>query len=57
MSVMLGLLVTVGLGLMMVFMMRARVPSASIVWTLVAGIGLMAVTVGFVAVAAARRRR
>jgi hypothetical protein len=55
-SVMLGLLVAVGLGMMMVFMMRARVPSASIVWILVAGIGLVAVTVAFVAVAATRRR-
>ena len=56
-AVMLGLLVAVGLGMAMVFMMGERVPSASIVWILVAGIGLMVVTVGFVAVVAAKRRR
>jgi hypothetical protein len=55
--VMLGLLMAVGLGFAMMLMMSTPLPSASIMWTLVAGIVLVAMGLGFVAVAAAKRRR
>jgi hypothetical protein len=56
-SVMLGLLLTTGLGFAAFLMVSDSPPPASILWTLVAGLGLVVVTIGFVAVALARRGR
>lgn len=56
-SVMIGLLVLAGLGFSAIFLLDTRLPSATIMWTLVAGFGLFVVTVGFVAVALVKRGR
>ena len=55
-SVVLGLLMLAGLGFSVLFMMGERLPSESIMWTLVAGAGLLTLAIGFVAVVAAKRR-
>jgi hypothetical protein len=56
-AVILGLLMLTGLGFAAFLMMGERLPSASIMWTLVTGVVMLALAVGFVAVAAAKRRR
>ena len=56
-SVMIGLLVLVGFGFSAMFMLSSRLPSASTPWILVAGIGLLVLVIGSMAVVAARRGR
>jgi hypothetical protein len=56
-AVMLGLLMLTGLGFGAFLVMGKGLSRAAVLWTLVAGIGMVAVTAGFVAIAAVKRGR
>jgi hypothetical protein len=54
---MIGLLMLTGFGFSAMFLLGEGLPRATIMWTLVAGVGLFVLTVGFVVVTLVRRGR